>query len=688
MPLFSMAQFATELEIFADLPDKIKSAGEPGALPFLPDRERTFRNVTGVCDEPQLVERFTQIASAVKANAKMGGILHNIQLAPEGVICLLHPMNNTEDFSDGKSYLDNTGAWGIDLLNDSFHQYIARQSLKQEEVGIVGPRALTQCPTCGLYFIIRLPVVSRTHFIEVDGEAVPRWGFATALVNWGALVERGGIHERFRTNGYGFKLTRTDRNYNDETGTYDEDVVVLAESENYGDKRKEVSTALQTTNNEWVIWIEYDASSELAYIIVVLSTLFVAIFIAALVYTVLLQKQSHMAMVSDAFAEKSKAELERHLTAALAHELRNPLGAIDSALAIMPSNISAEARELVASMQLCTSFMQSIMSNLLDSRKLEEGKMTLLNNPFSLIGSLEEIFRMMTPAVGGEVKWLVDVQSIPKEKEWVYGDDKRIQQIMTNLISNAIKHTRKGSITISASWMRTDDDSRDLVKLMCQDTGPGIPKEEQADLFNRFTTRGGAPGSGLGLSIAKQLVDLMDGAIWFESDPTVKPGTACVVMLPLKICEIPQQPKEDESGLSAEEDKSPLTEPLKILLTDDIKMNRMMLKRRFQKCIAPNCIISETATGEEALKICETEKFDIIVMDQFMQEAGGVLLGTDVVIALRRAEVDSIIVGCSGNDLDDKFHTAGAELVWKKPVPPNETMIKSFRQLLAAKALS
>ena len=201
------------MELFAELPDQIKSAGEPGALPLL-EGKPTRRNVTGVCDEPQLVDRFTKIASAVKANAKMDGVLHNIQLAPQGmlnmyiatqkryksrsvlflvtpsttltmskptfhtqpgVICLLHPMNNTEDFADGKTYLDNTGAWGIDLLNDSFHRYIARESLKGDEVGIVGPRTLTQCSTCGLYFIIRLPVVSRTHFIEVDGEIVPRY---------------------------------------------------------------------------------------------------------------------------------------------------------------------------------------------------------------------------------------------------------------------------------------------------------------------------------------------------------------------------------------------------------------------------------------------------------------------------------------------------------------------------------
>jgi hypothetical protein len=176
LPLFSLAQFATELAIFADLPNKIGMAHEPGSLPFLTNEDGSFnpkRNVTGVCDQPELVSKFTQIASAIKLNAGMEGVLHNLQLAPEGVICLLNPMNNTEDFDDG-SFLDNTPAWGIDLLNTPFTKYIATSSLAKEEIGIAGPRPLSQCPTCGLYFIARLPVRTDKHQITVNGEAYNR----------------------------------------------------------------------------------------------------------------------------------------------------------------------------------------------------------------------------------------------------------------------------------------------------------------------------------------------------------------------------------------------------------------------------------------------------------------------------------------------------------------------------------
>jgi CheY-like chemotaxis protein len=125
-----------------------------------------------------------------------------------------------------------------------------------------------------------------------------------------------------------------------------------------------------------------------------------------------------------------------------------------------------------------------------------------------------------------------------------------------------------------------------------------------------------------------------------------------------------------------------IQEPLSILLTDDIKMNRIMLKHRLEKCIAPNCSIQEAASGKEALQLCASNFYDVVIMDQHMEEAGGILVGTDVIIAMRRSKLRSLIVGCSGNDLDDLFWSAGADVVWKKPIPSNAEIIRHFRQHL------
>lgn len=115
-------------------------------------------------------------------------------------------------------------------------------------------------------------------------------------------------------------------------------------------------------------------------------------------------------------------------------------------------------------------------------------------------------------------------------------------------------------------------------------------------------------------------------------------------------------------------------------------MNRMMLKRRILKGIAPNAIIREAATGEEALEICGKEKFDVIVVDQYMEEAGGELVGTDVVFAMRRMRVTSVIIGCSGNDMGTQFFEAGADRVWQKPMPSNSKIIQDLRSSLNRRA--
>jgi len=365
-------------------------------------------------------------------------------------------------------------------------------------------------------------------------------------------------------------------------------------------------------------------------------------------------------------SQEAKVETERNMTAYFAHELRNPLGAIDSALAAMPDNLPDSAQTLVSGMQLCTKFMASIMNNLLDVRKMEEGKMRLGKAPVSIRNILHNVHKMLTPSVrpGVNFRKLINV----KGNSWVIGDAHRIEQVFTNVVSNAIKYTVSGHIQISIEW------EGENLKFVCEDTGPGIPKSEQAKLFQRFVQRGGAPGTGLGLAIAKHIVDLTGGSIRFESDPTVKAGTTCIVLMALPICKAPDNIAEKKVEM--------IQEPISVLVIDDIKMNRTMMKRRISKAIAPNATIKEAATGEDALLICGQEKFDVMIVDQFMEEAGGVMVGTDVVFAMRRMRIDSIIIGCSGNDIGTQFFDAGADMVWQKPMPTNDQIIQDLRSAL------
>lgn len=153
--------------------------------------------------------------------------------------------------------------------------------------------------------------------------------------------------------------------------------------------------------------------------------------IATLIYIILLQKQLQSNMRSESLAQKAKVDVERNMTAYFAHELRNPLGAIDCALtSMMPSeegddendsssSLPADVKDLVTGMRLCTSFMSKIKNNLLDARKIEEGKMVLRNDPLSLQALVDDVRRMSLPSVKPGVQ-LVAVAHTTKNKR---GDD-------------------------------------------------------------------------------------------------------------------------------------------------------------------------------------------------------------------------------------------------------------------------
>jgi sensor domain CHASE-containing protein len=179
------------------------------------------------------VDRFEDIASTLKSNAGMDGILVNLQLVPDAVVCLLYPLNNTEDFPPGV-FMDNSGALGHDLLSDPERSVIAETTLASNEIVIAGPLTLRQCqecdPTVEKAFIARLPIPSMiaNDNITLDeittGRRYGKWGFAVALINWNRLVEQSGIYENFAKSNLEFQLTRTDRIVNATNGSYTDEV--------------------------------------------------------------------------------------------------------------------------------------------------------------------------------------------------------------------------------------------------------------------------------------------------------------------------------------------------------------------------------------------------------------------------------------------------------------------------------
>ena len=271
VPLFTMSQFVYQLPAFADLPRIIGDRGDPGAVP--PEdgpRAGSHRNMTGVVS-PELWDMFNTIAAGIKKSADMEGVLVNVQLAPQAVVSMAYPLNNTEDFEDGV-FLNSNGAIGHDLLNDPNRVAIARATVPAPGVVIAGPLTLIQgdFPVVRECFIARLainmPGATPPYDIKVDGISYESWGFAVVLINWEALKDRSNVYERFNQRGMFFQLTRTDQKFDSDTNTFVERVNVIAQSPGAEERHSwqlgdVVDVALPTTNNEWVMTVGYEDGS-------------------------------------------------------------------------------------------------------------------------------------------------------------------------------------------------------------------------------------------------------------------------------------------------------------------------------------------------------------------------------------------------------------------------------------------
>lgn len=658
LPLYHLSLFAVEIDDFKGLPQQIGAHGSPGSRPLRNDTAFVSRDVRGVCDDQNLVNRFEGIVSRIESRTGLG-TMHRISLAPQGVLCLRHVSNAAL----GEACSRSTNVLGIDALYDPKFANITRRVLQSGTLSVAGPTTLLSCPTCGTYFIARYPIEYEEHQIIISGESLPRWGFAVGLVSWDDILRR--FKSRVSDSGvFDFQLKTKDG-------------VVLRQSKRFRTHSSQVVHTFDTVNGEWQIIVQYE-STHVFGIIILLIVIVGAIMIVTLVLVVLGQRQRQMEY--QALAATRQVEIEQRMTAYIAHELRNPLSSVISALSLFPTNLGKEVGALHDGMKLCCSFMQTILNNLLDSRQLAEGKMDLKSQPVSISEVLRKVQVMFTPHVHTGVQLLVETANTD-DCDYCLGDSHRIQQILNNVVSNATKYTHHGSIELVGGW------NKGKLRLECRDTGPGIPQEEIQRIFERFVTRGGAPGSGLGLLISKQLSELMGGEIWFESDPTVKPGTTCVIELALVQCNPPTGKNNQEPDVPEEED-TPIQDSLQILVVDDLKLNRRWLRRRLEKKISPNSLVEEACCGEEALKLCGSNDYDIIIMDHYMDEGGGILTGVDTIIALRRQNVKACIVGCSGNDLETSFLLAGADLVWRKPLPSDSSIIRQLRPFLPRETTS
>jgi signal transduction histidine kinase len=216
----------------------------------------------------------------------------------------------------------------------------------------------------------------------------------------------------------------------------------------------------------------------------------------------------------------------------LVHELRTPLTALmaTSQLLLRPELPAETHRELVATLQRETQRLSSLTTSFLDMVKLEAGRMPFTLERFHLAGLIEECVDVMQPQASQQDVALT--AEVAGDLPPLESDRGKLKQVLLNLLSNALKYNRpRGRVGVSATLRHG------RLNVRVADTGPGIPPEAQPHIFERFyrvrDSDGYVSGSGLGLPIARRIVEALGGAIGFETEPGV--GTTFFFDLPLEM---------------------------------------------------------------------------------------------------------------------------------------------------------
>lgn len=359
-------------------------------------------------------------------------------------------------------------------------------------------------------------------------------------------------------------------------------------------------------------------------------------------------------------AEMANRAKSRFL-ATMGHEIRTPLnGIVAIADVLSRSELGESERDLIDTISSSADTLSGLLVDMLDVARIEAGRVSLEQAPFQLGDALRSVIALSNISAS-EKSLALNSHFDPTIEVWVMGDLTRFKQVATNLISNAVKFTDKGNVTVSAKRNEAG-----AFEISVSDTGIGFDPTQIDRLFNPFeqaddtvTRRFG--GTGLGLAIVKQLIQMMGGTIRSTSVPDQ--GSAFHILLPLAVTEAP--PEQAEPSLEDYMESAPLV----ILVVDDHPVNRKVVGLILNQL---NIQLVMAENGEEAVQAFYKQSFDAVLMDMQMP----VMDGLDATRAIRDIEQKAgqertPIIMFSANALTEHIEQSracGADMHLAKPI--------------------
>lgn len=331
------------------------------------------------------------------------------------------------------------------------------------------------------------------------------------------------------------------------------------------------------------------------------------------------KKLAELEIVKSKELSENSMKVREIFLANMSHEIRTPMNAIVGFTRLLyETELSKEQKSFIDAIHFSGENLLAIINDILDLSKIQSGKMMIEKSEFNLQELVAGIISVLRPKAREKALQLnskID-QHIPSVLK---GDPLRLNQILTNLVSNGIKFTERGSVALEVNLV-TSEDKEILLEFKVKDTGIGIPQDKQALIFEDFVQGSSDAtrefgGTGLGLAIVKNLVELQDGKVSLHSQVGI--GSTFIVHLPY---EKVNQDAVYTSESPAKDESLELLRGADVLVVEDNAVNQLLVKKVLDKM---GCNIDIATTGREALDCVRENRYDVILMDVQMPEMDG-----------------------------------------------------------------